>query len=66
MRVDREVHHDLIELAGVRAHGSHLIGECDPQLDRRPDQAAEQLFDVGHHAVGIDDFGCQDLAASWP
>ena len=62
--VDREVHHDLLDLAGVGLDPSGIRGERDLEEHVLADQAPQQPFDPGQHLVRIEDLDLQHLLAA--
>ena len=62
-RVDGEVDHDLLDLAGVGVHRAEAIGERGAQLDVLADEAAQHHRQVVHERVQIERARLQDLLA---
>ena len=60
-RVDREVHQDLLELAGVRPGVAQAGREHRAELDVLADDPAEHAVDAGDDGIEVDDPGLEQL-----
>ncbi len=61
-RVDREVHQDLLELAGIDPHAPQARLRHRDELDVLAEQTAEHAIDVEDQLIQVDDAGLDDLA----
>jgi hypothetical protein len=59
--IDREIHNDLLHLAGVRADGAEILRPADDQLDVLADKAGQQPAHFFHDVIQVHDVGLQNL-----
>ena len=62
--VDRQVHDDLLELAGVGAHAAEVLAQRDRQPHVLADEAAEHLLHLLDDVVEVADAGLDHLLAA--
>ena len=63
-RIQREVHDDVLELAGVHLHPARARGIVRRELDVLAGETAEHRLDPGDDEVNVDEPGLEDLLAA--
>ena len=63
-RVDREIHDDLPDLAGIGLHGAEIRSRNHGQINVFSNHASEHLGVFSHHGVQVHDLGCNHLLAA--
>ena len=63
-RVDREIHDDLFDLAGIGANGAKIWREAEDELDIFANEAGNELDDILDDGVEIEDARLEDLHAA--